>query len=333
MIGHEYGHMIENRMIGKGANRTGFQAGAMGEAAGDLVAVEQLNENGLVPTSDENPFATGTYATGNKRVGIRNYAPNWPGAGAFPAPGAFPDVDPLNFSDIGYDDAGPQSRTPTARSGGGQLRAPPALVAKYDAQFPESDQGLQTRCAAGDVPVDQCPGNRRWIQLLFDAFLLMPTNPTMVDARNAILAADQVRFGGANQGELQAAFARRGLGRFASQTTGSGRVRGVESDVDPLPDFEAVGADNATVTFSAASADPTGPTPAARVYVGHYEARVSPIADTDPATNAPATATANNLDETALFAPGTYEFIATAPGFGAVRFRRTFEPGRPRRST
>ena len=61
----------------------------------------------------------------------------------------------------------------------------------------------------------------------------------------------------------------------------------------------------------------------ARIYVGHYEARVSPIADTDPATNAPSTASANNLDETATFAPGTYEFIATAPGYGAVRFRKT----------
>ena len=65
IIGHEYTHMIENRMIGKGDQRSGFQAGAMGEAAGDLVAIEQLNENGLVPTGDENPFAAGTSATGN----------------------------------------------------------------------------------------------------------------------------------------------------------------------------------------------------------------------------------------------------------------------------
>jgi hypothetical protein len=52
---------------------------------------------------------------------------------------------------------------------------------------------------------------------------------------------------------------------------------------------------------------------------------VSPIADTDPATNAPATASTNNLDENAVFAPGTYEFIATAPGYGALRFRKTFK--------
>jgi hypothetical protein len=61
----------------------------------------------------------------------------------------------------------------------------------------------------------------------------------------------------------------------------------------------------------------------ARIYVGHHEARVSPIADTDPATNAPGTALHNNLDATATIARGTYELIATAPGYGAVRFRRT----------
>jgi hypothetical protein len=44
------------------------------------------------------------------------------------------------------------------------------------------------------------------MQLYFDSFLLMPTAPSMIDARNAILAADQARFGGANQNEIWAAF-------------------------------------------------------------------------------------------------------------------------------
>ena len=48
----------------------------------------------------------------------------------------------------------------------------------------------------------------------------------------------------------------------------------------------------------------------ARIYVGHYETRVSPIADTNPATSG------LNLDDTAKFAPGTYELIVHAPGYG-----------------
>ena len=299
VIGHEYTHMIENRMIGKGAGRSGFQAGAMGEAAGDLVSIEQLNENGFVPTNGENPFATGTYATGNKLRGIRDYAANFPSQGAFPEPGVYPQVDPLNFSDVGFDLTGPEVHADGEIWIAINFEIRKALAAKYNAQFPESDRDLQAQCAAGALPVTQCPGNRRWMQLLFDAFLLMPTNPSMVNARDAIIAADQARFGGANQAELWNAFARRGLGRFASQTNGTGRSRGVESDRDPLPDFEAQGQPNATVTFEATSAG-GGDAPNARIYVGHYEARVSPIADTDPSTNEPATATANNLDLTLI---------------------------------
>ena len=55
VIGHEYGHMIENRMIGKGGTRGGHHAGAMGESLGDLLGMEYLNEYGFVPVSGEEP--------------------------------------------------------------------------------------------------------------------------------------------------------------------------------------------------------------------------------------------------------------------------------------
>ena len=178
-----------------------------------------LNEYGLVPTGDENRWATGAYATGNKLRGIRNYAANFPYTGAFPEPRIYPQVDPLNFSDVGYDVTGPEVHADGEIWIAINFELRRALAAKYNAQFPESDPALQTRCALGQVPVDQCPGNRRWIQLAFDSFLLMQSAPSMVDARNAILAADQARFGGADQPEIWAAFARRGLGRFASRPT------------------------------------------------------------------------------------------------------------------
>ncbi len=327
VIGHEYGHMIENRMIGKGNRRSGHHAGAMGESVGDLMSIEQLNEHGYVPADGANRWATGTYATGNKARGIRNHAGNWPATGAFPTPGVAPEIDPLNFSDIGYDVTGPQVHADGEIWTATNFDVRKALAAKYDAQYPEGDQTLQEQCAKGLVVVERCPGNRRWIQLMLDSFLLMPTNPTMVDARNAQLAADTMRFGGANQAELWLAYARRGFGRAASSTNGTGRAAGVESDTNPSPDFEAPGQGNATVTFAATARDAAQTPVAARIMVGHHEARVSPIADTDPATNAPPTAMADNLDATANFAPGTYEFVANAPGYGALRFRRTFRAG------
>ncbi|MGH3011746.1 MAG: hypothetical protein ACRDMY_07885, partial [Gaiellaceae bacterium] len=60
----------------------------------------------------------------------------------------------------------------------------------------------------------------------------------------------------------------------------------------------------------------------ARIFVGHYEGRASPIADTDPTTSA-----GINLDDFARFAPGRYEFVAVAPGYGHVRFREQFRAG------
>ena len=67
----------------------------------------------------------------------------------------------------------------------------------------------------------------------------------------------------------------------------------------------------------------------ARFYVGHYEARASQIADTNPAT----VPGAINLDNTAKFAPGKYEFVAVAPGQGHVAVQPAVSgPARPTRS-
>ena len=337
VIAHEYGHMIENRMIGKGDRRAGHHAGAMGESHSDLVAMEVLNEYGFVPVADENPYAVGAYVTTDKEAGVRNYAMNWRTTG-LPRPGRNPNVNPLNFSDMGYDVTGPQVHADGEIWSATNFDIRELLVRKYNRRFPVSDAALQRQCAEGQVPADQCPGNRRWIQLVFDSFLLMPTAPTMLDARDAQLAADVARFQGQNQRELWLAFARRGMGEAAFSTNGTGDPfletgQPGGNDVDPKPDFASPLHDEATVRFEVV--DPTlrrpRPITNARIYVGHYEARVSPIADTDPGTNAsteahgdfPAT---NNLDEVASFAPGTYDFLAHAPGYGHVRFQLALRP-------
>ena len=313
VIGHEYGHMIENRMIGKGANRSGHHAGAMGESNGDLNGMEILNEYGFVPVAGENPYSVGSYATGNKQRGIRNYGMN---------------QSPLNFSNMGYDPFFDQAGGFTPVHADGEIWSATnfdirqALVDKYNATHPASDAAVQRKCAEGLKAPEDCPGNRRWAQLMYDAYLLMPSAPTMLQARDAYLAADMMRFGGANQNELWLAFARRGFGQGASTTSGH-----TSSDNDPRPDFASPRHSNATVTFKALASDEANSEIAnARIFVGHFEARVSPIADTNPSTNATGDG-ANNLDDVAQFAPGTYEFIAQAPGHGGVRFTQTFTAG------
>jgi extracellular elastinolytic metalloproteinase len=315
VIGHEYGHMIENRMIGKGNARSGHHAGAMGESFGDLNGMEYLNENGFVPTSDENRYAAGTYDTGNKLRAIRNYGMNFPMSGGVPEPGKQLNINALNFSDMGYDVTGPQVHADGEIWSATNFRIRTLLADKYDDDFPSDDEDLQYACANGELPPYACPGNRRWFQLYYDAMLLMPTNPSMLQARDAILTADLMRFGGANQKEIWLGFARSGYGQGAvsSNTTAN-------TDIDPTPSFMSPLHDNAVIKFRAKGKDGTTINNA-RIYVGHYEARVSPIADTDPAT------TGLNLDDVAEFAPGTYELVARAPGYGLLRGRKTFHRG------
>jgi extracellular elastinolytic metalloproteinase len=335
VIGHEFGHLTENRMIGKGGTRGGHHAGAMGESFGDFSGAEYLNEYGYVPVSGENPFSVGAYVTGNKDRAIRNYNMSFPRTGAFPTPGISlvrrggPVVNPLNFSDHGYDGVtGAQVHADGEIWSAVNFDIRQALVNKYNATYPASNAALQRQCAEGERPPDTCPGNRRWIQIVFDAMLLMPTSPSMLQARDAYFAADRMRFGGANEAELWLAFARRGFGKEATSSNAASN----ENDVDPKPDFQRlVPNTNATVRFNAVGSNEGNAPVKARIYVGHYEARVSPIADTDPATG-PAdtgsqTAGASNLDNRAGFAPGTYEFVARADGYGHVRFQATFAAG------
>jgi extracellular elastinolytic metalloproteinase len=104
-------------------------------------------------------------------------------------------------------------------------------------------------------------------------------------------------------------------------------------DPQPTPDFASPEHREGTVTFEAVSQE-TGEPVSAEVFVGHYEARATPIADTDPATAGP------NLDNVARFVTDrdargplfrAYDFVANAEGYGHVRFRLTnLRPGENR---
>jgi extracellular elastinolytic metalloproteinase len=284
VFGHEYTHAISNRMVGgPDDGLTGFQGGAMGESWSDLVALEYLHSHGLQSTWIEGP-----YVTGNTKSGIRDYAL---------------DANPLNYSDVGFDLTGPEVHADGEIWNAVNYDVRQALVKKYDAKFPSTNAALQLRCADGlpgtaapqaPLPPEQCPGNRRWIQIMFDAFLLQQGDTSMLTARDAYLAADRMRFGGANQAELWAAFAKRGMGASAATDT--------TEDNQPVPGFDSPLASNATVTFASNA-------PGATFYIGQYEARATPVATT------------------AKFVPGTYDVLVRAPGYGLQRFKMTVAAG------
>jgi extracellular elastinolytic metalloproteinase len=282
VIAHEYGHAISNRMAGgPSAGLSGNQPQAMGESWSDLMAVEYLAEHGFAPVGGENPFAVGPYVTGDKVAGIRNYGMN---------------DSPLNYSDVGYDfvcnDGNCTQRT--------QVHADGEIWSATNYDIRQAFIGRY-----GDS------GGRRWMQLVFDAWLLMATgNVSMLDARNAILAADQLRNNGANHDIMWNTFAKRGFGQAASSNG--------DEDFDPVPAFDSPYANEATVRFRpAGNADGA----AAHLFVGRYEARANPIADTDPGTP---------LSDTFKIVPGTYEVVARGDGFGHVRTTLTVRAGQLR---
>ena len=308
VIGHEYGHAISNRMAGgPDAGLTGTQARGMGESWSDLMAMEYLNEFNIVPTNNESRYAVGAYATGNSQRGIRNYNMS---------------TSPLNFSDVGYDfvcnaplvapeleGTCPDGRTQVHADGeiwsatNFELRK--AFIDKYNGSHPASNDARQRACAEGTYPASACPGNRRWIQIVFDAWLLMPSSVSMLDARDAYLGADMLRFGGANQQLMWKVFAHRGMGINASSGP---------SDVDPKPDFQSPQEGFKNVTFRVLASDEGNAlVTSAKIYVGSFEAAVTPIADT---------ITGGTLTDTAKFVNGAYEFLVVAPGYGHVRFPR-----------
>ena len=290
VMGHEYTHAITNRMIaGPDTGITSFQGGSMGEAWSDLTAAEYLAEYGYRAPGDT-PFVTGAYVTGNTTVGIRDYDGS---------------RSPLNFSDIGFDLVGPEVHADGEIWVATNLRVRAAFVKRYGAGTP----GLQESCAEGAVGVDACPGNRRWVQLMFDSFLLQASGDvSMTDMRDNMLAADLVRFGGANQDLIWNAFAESGMGQDAMSGPG---------EVDPAPSFASPFAANATVTLRPLG-DSTGAV--VRLYVGDYEARAVPVADTDPETPIP---------DTFQIVPNTvFSFVVAGAGFGLHKFSTLFLPGR-----
>jgi len=281
VIAHEYGHAITNRMVAGPRNGLSSPQG-MSESWSDLLAVEYLAEHGYAP-SGSRAFTIGEYVTSDPAAGIRNYNMS---------------DSPLNYSHIDYDFVGLQVHASGEVWSATNFDIRQALIGRYGA----GNAALQKSCANGETPVTSCPGNRRWAQLMFDSYLLMAVSQvSMVDSRDALLAADMIRFGGANQDLLWNAFAKRGLGEGASSNG--------HTDPNPTPSFASPFADEAAVTFvpvNEAGAVVSG----ARLFVGDYQARARAVADTDPATT---------LGNTVQLVPGTYDLLATAAGRGHVR--------------
>ncbi len=196
----------------------------MGEAWGDLTGPNTSTRTTCAPRARP---ARGRRlrATGNDRHdGIRNYDGS---------------RSPLNYSNFGYDLVGPRGARRRRDLGGHQ---PAGTQGVREALRRRQSVAAAAACAdrswSTPVPVRATGVG---CNSFFDSYLLQAASGvTFVDMRDNMLAADLVRFGGANQDIIWNAFAESGLGVGAT---------GAPSDTDPTPSFASPHANNATVTL------------------------------------------------------------------------------------
>ena len=267
VIAQQYGRLLVDRMVGGGADGSVKTSAADGQAAALREGFADAVAVAFLNDSGAAGSVVGAYVSDNAGRGLRSYDMS---------------ASPLNYSDVqGWDGSGAGTASDDGEIWAAALYD---VRAAYVAKYP------------GD-------GERRWIQLIFDALPDVPADATMVGARNAMIAqADS-----ADRAMVWRAFASDGLGQRAS---------GSVNAAQPTPSFESpVATNEATVTFSLRASDEGNRAIKGKVFVGQYEAKVTPVADTNSRTA---------LVATAKLVPGQYAFVFQAPGYGVVKKTLSF---------
>lgn len=219
IIAHEYAHGISNRLTGGPANTSCLTAPEqMGEGWSDWFTLMMQLKTG---DSGASPRGIGTYAINenNSGGGIRTYRYSTDMT-----------INPLTFKDtngktfIDSDDGIEKVRVHTV----GEVWATTlwdltwAYIGKY---------GFSSDIYNG------IGGNNKVMQLVIDAMKIQPCNPSFIQARDAIIAADQATTGGQDYCMIWKVFARRGLGINASSGDNSGDRTNIAAINDQVENF------------------------------------------------------------------------------------------------
>ncbi len=206
VVYHEYVHGLSIRL--SGGTVSGEQSGGMGEGWGDFFGVCMSAEASDDPEAE---YAMGGYitkdflgTTENYYYGIRRY----------------PYSHDLGKSPLTYADLDPaQLVIPGGIPNNGLFSGNPADEVHNVGEI-WTNALLECRSELWNGGMGFA-ANDLIMQLVVDGLKLMPSNPNMLEARDAIIAADLAGFGGAHLSELWSGFAYRGMGDSASSPSGS----------------------------------------------------------------------------------------------------------------
>lgn len=203
IIAHEYGHGISIRLTGGGNNSSCLNnAEQMGEGWSDFFGLMMTIEPGDVATDVR---GIGTFAIGEPTNGggIRNapYTTNMA-------------VNPFTYDDVNN----------TAN-----VSQPHGIGFVWCTMLWDLNWALINQYGYDSDLYTGTGGNNMCMQLVIEGCKLQSCNPGFVDGRDAILAADQLLYGGANQCLIWSVFANRGLGASADQGSSNSRTDQVEA--------------------------------------------------------------------------------------------------------
>jgi len=220
VISHEYGHGISNRLTGTGSSCLSYISSneQMGEGWSDFFALMMTTRPGDTSTIAR---GVGTFVSGQGTTGLgirpAKYSPDF----------AVNDYTygRTNGMKISTSISGIPVTVPDVHSIGFIWAS-----MLWDLNWKYVDKyGYNS-----NVLADPNSGSARVLQLVMDALKLQPCNPTFVQGRDAILAADQASTGGQNKCMIWNTFAKRGLGVNAS----AGALNGLEFGANqPLADM------------------------------------------------------------------------------------------------
>ena len=237
---HEYTHGLNNRLVtdaqGFGA-LDGAQGGAIDEAHADWYAMDFLEEEALRPDTAAVDVRIGVYPL-TTSAGVRTQALDCRTDSALSACPASGTTDGQGYT---YGDFGRIS------GGGPEVHADGEIWAQTLWQLRQAVGGSAARA------------------LITDAMRLVPSSPSFLDMRNAILLAD-TNAGGGNRAAIWQVFAARGMGYFASTADAA--------DTRPVQDFSTpptAGGPSGTLTGTVRDADTLAGIGAARIAFGGHD--------------------------------------------------------------
>ncbi|KAF2218306.1 fungalysin metallopeptidase [Elsinoe ampelina] len=201
VVVHEFSHGLSNRLTGGPANSgclSSTESGGMGEGWSDFMATAVRLKAADTRTKN---YGVGDWIA-NKAGGIRAYQYS-----------TSLTTNPLTYTSVNGMTAVHQIGTVWASM---LYEVLWGLIGKYG----KNDAAKPTFTSPG-LPSD---GKYLAMKLVMDGMALQPCNPNFVQARDAIIDADEALTGGANACILWSAFAKRGLGsgaRYGTTRTGS----------------------------------------------------------------------------------------------------------------